>query len=226
MVATIVLMHRRGISEDSLQEKVRWLCTEINSRGVRVGRNQGNSSISLGTMGLLAKVLQKSKKDMFEVEVRFDQSSFVQLFTLTYYRNTLAHIFFQEAIIVTALTSFGHESIVSPKVQVEEVRKRSLMLWQMLENEFYLSNSLSDSHRFDELMELLQKKGVVRVQDGCVVAQDISGNFYNFYWSLVWPVVESYWGVCLYLFKLLKNPPISADKLNTELQWFAQSLVN
>jgi glycerol-3-phosphate O-acyltransferase len=45
---------------------------------------------------------------MFEVQVSFDQNSFVKLFTLTYYRNTLTHIFFQEALVATALASFGY----------------------------------------------------------------------------------------------------------------------
>ena len=43
---------------------------------------------------------------MFEVEVNFDQNSFVKMFTLTYYRNTLTHIFFEEAVIATAFASF------------------------------------------------------------------------------------------------------------------------
>jgi hypothetical protein len=38
-----------------------------------------------------------------------------------------------------------------------------------------------------------------------VVGLDLTGNYYAFYWSLVWPVVEAYWITCLYLFKLLKN---------------------
>lgn len=42
----------------------------------------------------MGDIVNKSKKDMFEVQVSFDQNSFIQLFTLTYYRNTLTHIFF------------------------------------------------------------------------------------------------------------------------------------
>lgn len=43
----------------------------------------------------MGDIVNKSKKDMFELQVSFDQNSFVQLFTLTYYRNTLTHIFFE-----------------------------------------------------------------------------------------------------------------------------------
>jgi phosphate uptake regulator len=42
----------------------------------------------------------------------------------------------------------------------------------------------------------------------------------------VWPVVESYWVSCLYLFKLSKdNSVLELDKLQKEIQWFAQSLI-
>ena len=80
---------------------------EISSRGIKITRSQPDSSISVNsTLGLLEGILSKSKKDMFEVEVNFDQNSFVKMFTLTYYRNTLTHIFFEEAVIATAFASF------------------------------------------------------------------------------------------------------------------------
>jgi glycerol-3-phosphate O-acyltransferase len=71
------------------------------------------------TLSLLEGVVQKSKKDMFEIQVNFDQNSFVKLFTLTYYRNTLSHIFFQEAVVATALASFGHQRIVGKSISVQ-----------------------------------------------------------------------------------------------------------
>ena len=84
-----------------------WLSKEISSRGIKITRSQPDSSISVNsTLGLLEGILSKSKKDMFEVEVNFDQNSFVKMFTLTYYRNTLTHIFFEEAVIATAFASF------------------------------------------------------------------------------------------------------------------------
>lgn len=53
---------------------------------------------------------------MFEVQVTFDQFSFAQLFTLTYYRNTLTHIFFEEAILAVCLTSFGHQNMITGNI--------------------------------------------------------------------------------------------------------------
>lgn len=95
ILASVILMNRIGISDDRLSEKVQWLCKEITSRGIKVARTQADSSISLtNTLVLLQDIVNKSKKDMFEVQVSFEQNSFKQLFTLTYHRNTLTHIFF------------------------------------------------------------------------------------------------------------------------------------
>lgn len=95
IVASVILMERIGISDDRLSEKAQWLSKEITSRGIKVARTQSDSSISVSnTLALLGDIVNKSKKDMFEVQVSFDQNSFTQLFTLTYYRNTLTHIFF------------------------------------------------------------------------------------------------------------------------------------
>lgn len=77
------------------------------------------------------------------------------------------------------------------------------------------------------MLSILSKKGVIRIEDDFVIGLDLTGNFYTFYWSLVWPIVESYWITCLYLFKLLKNTTsMPSPKFLSEIQWFAQSLIN
>jgi glycerol-3-phosphate O-acyltransferase len=96
ILASVILMDRIGISDDRLSQKARWLCQEITARGIKVARTQSDSLISISnTLALMGDIINKSKKDMFEVQVSFDQNSFVQLFTLIYYRNTLTHIFFE-----------------------------------------------------------------------------------------------------------------------------------
>lgn len=135
IVSSVVLMNRKGISDDALQEKTSWLCKELSSRGIKITRSQSDSSISVtSTLNLMEGILEKSKKDMFEVQVSFDQNSFMKLFTLTYYRNTLTHIFFQEAIVATALTSFGHQNVITKTVKVAQLYEQSSFLWLLLEN--------------------------------------------------------------------------------------------
>ena len=228
VISTVVLMNRKGISDDSLLEQTTWLSKELNSRGVKLTRAQPDSSISdNSTLSLLEGILSKSKKDMFEVQVSFDQNSFVKLFTLTYYRNTLTHIFFQEAVIATALASFEYRPIVESGVSKELLFERTVFLWSLFMNEFFLPESLSDRARFEEVIGFMIGKGVIRVEGDSVKAINPTSNYYSLYWSLVWPLVESYWITCLYFFKLEKTTTaIPLTKLLTQIQWFAQSLIN
>ena len=134
ILATSILMHRKGISEDSLSRTTNWLSKEIASRNIKIARSQSDSSISLSsTLELLQDVVNKSKKDMFEVQLSFDQNSFTKLFAMTYYRNTLTHIFFEEAIVATSLTRFGRHNIVVDNVTHEQLYIETKFLYNLLD---------------------------------------------------------------------------------------------
>ncbi len=59
---------------------------------------------------------------------------------------------------------------------------------------------------------------MIKVDSDLVVGMNLTGNHFTFYWSLVWPVVESYWITCLYMFKLLKTTT-RAVTLQLENNW-------
>lgn len=80
----------------------------------------------------MGEIINKSKKDMFEVQVSFDQNSFIQLFTLTYYRNTLTHIFFEEALIAVAMASFGYQDMVNCKIPLDQLKNSVIFLAKLL----------------------------------------------------------------------------------------------
>jgi glycerol-3-phosphate O-acyltransferase len=80
----------------------------------------------------MGDVINRSKKDMFEVQVSFDQNSFIQLFTLTYYRNTLTHIFFEEALIAVAMASFGFQDMTNCKVELSSLKESVAFLSKLL----------------------------------------------------------------------------------------------
>lgn len=80
---------------------------------------------------------------MFEVQVSLEQESFVKLFTMTFYRNTLTHIFWEEAVVMMALVSFGHEKIVKGKnVMVDELFEETRFLVGLFVKEYVLKGSL------------------------------------------------------------------------------------
>lgn len=81
--------------------------------------------------------------------------------------------------------------------------------------------------RFKEVLSLLSSREMIKVENDIVVGMNLTGNYFTFYWSLVWPVVESYWITCLYMFKLLKSTTVlTSTKFLSEVQWFGQSLFN
>lgn len=54
ILSSIILMHRIGISDERLSEKVQWLCKELSARHIKIARTQADSSISVSnTLALM-----------------------------------------------------------------------------------------------------------------------------------------------------------------------------
>ena len=75
----------------------------------------------------------------------------------------------------------------------------------------------------------MEMKGTVQlIRNGSsmrICVTNPESNMFSFLCSLVWPVIESYWIACLYLFKLMKDGvALPLEKLHSEIQWFGQSL--
>ncbi len=109
MVAAILLMHRKGITEDTLVEKVQWLSEELLLRGSKIGAlsNYSGANVAVrNSINLLENVIIKNKKNVFQMSLQAKQD-YINILMLSYYRNCLVHVFFSEAICTCALYSFG-----------------------------------------------------------------------------------------------------------------------
>ena len=72
----------------------------------------------------------------------------------------------------------------------EELWKRTIFLWNLLEKEFVLSTSLRDRGRFEERISFMTVKNVFKIENDALKAiNPATSNYYSFYWSLIWPVV-------------------------------------
>ncbi len=128
-----------------------------------------------------------------------------------------------------ALTSFGHDQIVKNNVKLDDLFVETKFLFGLLVKEYVLEGSLQERSKFDAVIKMLQDKKVISLHETLVTLGtegQPQGNYFTFYGSLIWPIIESYWITCLYLFKLKNKKPIPLEKLQTEIQWFAQSLIN
>ena len=92
----------------------------------------------------MSDIVEKSKKNMFEVQVSLEQESFVKLFLMTYYRNTLTHIFWEESLIMISLASFGHQNIMNNLVTIDSVFEETRFLDSLLKKEYVLRYSLQE----------------------------------------------------------------------------------
>lgn len=134
--------------------------------------------------------MNKSKKDMFEVQVTFDQFSFTQLFTLTMYRNTLSHVFFEEAIIAVALASFGHQNMITGQIPIHLLIESVKFLRNLLNREFVLEHFLEDEDRIKEVLYYMEKREAIKLKEGDKIGvEHPESDIFNFYCSLVWPVI-------------------------------------
>jgi hypothetical protein len=67
VVSAILLMNRKGITEDHLVSNVHWLTKEILSRGYRIGGiNNYSPNIAVrNAIGHLENIIVKTKKNVF-----------------------------------------------------------------------------------------------------------------------------------------------------------------
>ena len=121
MVASIMLMHRKGIMENVLISKVEWLTAEILKRGKRVsGFNEHTGAqISVrNSIKLLNELFIITKKTVFQLSIA-PCLKFKSILMLNYYRNGLIHVLYLEAICACALFSFGHQAAVNDGVSLD-----------------------------------------------------------------------------------------------------------
>lgn len=95
------------------------------------------------------------------MQVSFDQNSFKQLFTLTYYRNTLTHIFFEEALVAVSLATFGHQAMVTGTLPLFKLEESILFIGKLLNREFVLQNYVDQEGRIEEVLKFMAQKGVL-----------------------------------------------------------------
>lgn len=112
IVSSVLLMQRKGISEDQLVQRCDWVSHNLQKRGIRIGTvSQQSNQISIkdALKYLSSQVTQK--RDMFGPSVQPKQEH-LTLQLLSYCRNALLNPLQYEAVLAVALFSFGHQMAV------------------------------------------------------------------------------------------------------------------
>ena len=224
LVAAVLLMHRRGVSEDELIKKVEWLRDEVKFRGYKVGGiDSGSASIAVRNAVSHLSSVVRHKKDLFEPSVSME-SDYTNILMLAYYKNSLHFIFSVEAIIACALFSFGEKLAWGQGVPKSRLIEEVKFLCSLLESEYYLRESICSSECQQKAFEILKKRGVLEeTEDKFRIIR--SGELaITFLCSLVWPSLDTYWIVLTFCSALRYRNPFSHKKLIQSIQWFAENL--
>lgn len=133
LVASMVLLQRKGISADDLEEKVRFLGQILAQRNICLS-TYGLPSVNTLKIGLqhLADYLDV-KREMYLPKVT--ESDNANYMMLAYYRNPLNQIFFNEGIVIVALQSFGSTIAWQGGVTAEELFTKCCFLSGLLSKE-------------------------------------------------------------------------------------------
>jgi glycerol-3-phosphate O-acyltransferase len=108
IVSCVLLMNRKGITEDNLIKSVNWIAKYILKKGYRIGGiNENSSAIAVrNAISYLEEITTKTKKNIFELQISAGED-FQKILMLSYYRNTIVHTFLPEAFVSCALAAFG-----------------------------------------------------------------------------------------------------------------------
>ena len=180
IVAAILLMHRKGISEDLLVKNVQWIAQELLSRGIKIGNiNENNPAYAVrNAIGHLEDIVTKTKKDIFEVSVS-PKGDYKNILLLSYYRNFLMHAFALEAFCSCGISSFGHQ--IGWKEGISKVRlsEETIFLASLMKNEIVLKDQLKSIDDFNILIEKMVNRGIFSIEENDkIIVRFLKKNFF------------------------------------------------
>lgn len=184
----------------------------LNERGAKFATDNGLPGSFTLDLGLehLGDYLEE-KGGIYEPKlVDGDYQNYLML---TYYRNPLNQVFFNEAIVLAAMHSFGLESEWQTGVDMELLFERSCYLSILLKREEFIKTYITKDNRpfFDELIQLMfSRRCLIQKQDDAtkVLLRTSGESQIIFIRSLIFPMIDSYYVVLVYILTFIKNKGI------------------
>ena len=149
IVSCVLLMNRKGITEDNLIKFVNWIAKYILKKGYRIGGiNENSSAIAVrNAITYLEEITTKTKKNIFELQISAGED-FQKILMLSYYRNTIVHTFLPEAFVSCALAAFGAQLSTKEGVKIARLYEETVFLTNLLSEEYLIPYNLQDSETF------------------------------------------------------------------------------
>jgi len=222
--ASVLLMHRKGISEDELTKQVDLLISMLRLRKAILPAACNNPKICVtkGTFHLNETV--GKKKEIFEPRVK-PKVDYKNILLLSYYRNNLIHHFINEAFISCSLFEFGQSNLGTEGIDKKDLWEKVQFVNHLLRNEFVIEKEMRTYEEFEAVLNfMMQTNTLAETADDKVVIHPEGENQINYLNSLVWPFIDTYWVTFVFIFSLVPSKFVQEGKILEKIQWFAESL--
>jgi glycerone phosphate O-acyltransferase/fatty acyl-CoA reductase len=213
LVATILLMHRRSLSEDELITKVEWLRDELKYRGCKIGGMNGGSA-NMAVRSALSHLNQtvKYKKDLLEPSVTI-QSDYKNILLLSYYRNNLLHIFVPDVVCAAAIYSFGDKIAWEEGVPRTRLIEETIFLGNLVENYFVTRFKFNDTNVVNSCFDHMIRREILSQEEDKIKINRGSDLMITFLCSMIWPIIDSYWVTTLFCSALKSQLSLPYERL-------------
>ncbi len=102
IVASVLLMHRKGINQDALIQKTVWVYEQIKARNHELSLQAAPSSAIISSCLKYLEGFVDRKRDVFEPSVSA-KKDYKNIIMLSYYRNNLIHVFINDAEVACSI---------------------------------------------------------------------------------------------------------------------------
>ena len=144
LVSSVILMYRKGVSEDDLIKTVNEISKYALKKGYKVGGvNENSSAVAVrSAISYLEGIITKTKKNIFELTIQAG-SQFQKILMLAYYRNTLTHAFLPEAFVGCTIAAFGEQLHSNEGITLARIHEQTIFLMSFLQKSYFLEYSLN-----------------------------------------------------------------------------------
>jgi len=235
LVATILLLFRKGINEAELVQKVKWLGMALIQRGIKVADDTGIPSATITNIGLKQLEGQYTRKRDFivpKIVVGDSQvNDYSNIILLAYYRNALNYVFYNESIIACSLFSFGVEEIWKNGVTPKELFKRACYLEELIKREEVIQSRIVPKHRqfFDKVIDFMISQRLLRYNTNAFGEKRLfpktSGETsLLLIGSIVWPMIDTYYTAAITALTMVKTKDLSEAMFMKNCQFLGETL--
>jgi glycerol-3-phosphate O-acyltransferase len=227
MVASIVLLYRKGISLDELKRKVDWLGLMLNMRGANFASDTNLPDKQTLKTGLdMLDSFLSIKQNIIEPKEEDIADNIIMLF---YFRNPLINLFFNEGLILLSMNSYGIEQAWRDGIDKTQLFERTCYLSNLLNYEEFIPEYIIARNRqfFDKtLQRMMAFRCIMEMKDEPtkMVLRTSGESQIVFIQSLVFPMVDSYYIVLIYILAFVKNKGVSTSSLLKSVQWLGELL--